>query len=134
MGAFPKRFCRISENEGVVVTPDAIAEDMRSCLPVIASPISPCEPVPAWLARAARIADIPAARARAFWYRKVERPAADEYLKVMAAAEFARRRLARMEAAYEEDRRRIVRDWPGLARLLPPSLAEVAASPPPAKG
>ena len=105
------------------MTPEAIAEDMRSCLPEIAAPIQPCEPVPAWLARAARIAGIPAARARAYWHRKVERPAADEYVRVMAAAEAARRKQQIMEAAYEADRERLARDYPALARFLPPSLA-----------
>jgi hypothetical protein len=118
----PKSLCPKTESRDAV-TPDAIAEDMRSCLPVIASPIQPCEPVPAWLARAARIAGIPAARARAYWHRKVESPRADEYVRVMAAAEFARRKQQVMEAAYEADRERFARAWPALARLLPPSLA-----------
>lgn len=108
------------------MTPQAIAEDMRGCLPIIAAPISPCEPVASWLARAARHAGITAARARAYWHRKVESPRADEYIAVMAAAEAAKRKTEFMERAYDAERNRLARDFPALARFLPPSLAETS--------
>jgi hypothetical protein len=119
----PKSLCLISENQEAAVTPSAIAEDMRGCLPIIAHPISPCEPVPSWLARAARIAGIPARRARAYWHRKVERPAADEYIAILAAADAARRKQEIMEAAYEASREQLAAHHPRIARLLLPVLA-----------
>jgi hypothetical protein len=104
------------------MSPATIAEDLRNCLPVIAAPIAPCEPVPAWLARAARAAGISLTRAKRYWHRRVDRPAADEYLAITAAAEAARRKQQIMETAYEAERQRLAQDFPALARFLPPSL------------
>ncbi|MGO4125699.1 hypothetical protein AB4Z01_14955 [Inquilinus sp. YAF38] len=110
------------------MTADAFAEEVRSCLPVIAAPIRANEPVPSWLSRAARTAGISVARARAYWYRQVERPRVDEYFAIISAADLSQRRLEDMESAYEADRERFARDFPRLARLLPPSLRAPAPS------
>jgi hypothetical protein len=107
------------------MSPAAIAEDLRDCLPVIAAPIAPCEPVPAWLARAARAAGIPFARAKRYWHRRVDRPAAHEYLAIKAAADAALRKQQFMEAAYEAECRRLADLSPALARCLP-SMAPAA--------
>lgn len=111
-----------TERRETTMSPAAIAEDLRTCLSVIAAPIAPCEPVPAWLARAARTAGIPFARAKRYWHRRVDRPAAHEYLAIKAAADAAMRKHQIMEAAYEAERQRLAQDFPALARFLPPSL------------
>ena len=110
------------------MTADAFAEEVRSCLPVIAAPIRANEPVPSWLSRAARVAGISVARARAYWYRQVERPRVDEYFAIISAADLSQRRLDDMESAYEADRERFARDFPRLARFLPPSIREPSAN------
>ena len=121
-----------SERRETTMSPAAIAEDLRMCLPVIAAPIAPCEPVPAWLARAARTAGIPFARAKRYWHRRVDRPAAHEYIAIKAAAEAAIRKQQFMEQAYEAERRRLADLSPALARLLPdfsPAAPDAPAAP-----
>lgn len=122
MSQVRKSFSPKSENRETTMSPATIAEDLRTCLPVIAAPIAPCEPVPAWLARAAKAAGIPFARAKRYWHRRVDRPTADEYLAIKAAADAALRKQQIMEAAYEAERQRLSQDFPALARFLPPSL------------
>lgn len=109
------------------MTADAFAEEVRTCLPIIAAPIKANEPVPSWLARAARIAGITATRARAYWYRQVERPRVDEYFAIISAADLSQRKLDAMESAYEADRERFARAFPRVARFLPPSLRTAEA-------
>lgn len=104
------------------MTPDAIAEEMRSWLPLIASPIRPLEPVPFWLARVARITRLPKARITRYWHRRVERPAAHEYLALKQAYEAEMRKYRVMETAYEAERQRLIEAAPALAHLFPASF------------
>ncbi len=119
------------------VTPEACVETVRSANPLPAEPIRPGENLAVWMERAARRCGVEAGRLKAYWHRKVARPAAHEYIAILAAANDELRRRAAIEsleteiaartASLRADHVGLVSDHPVLARLVPRPAAQAEA-------
>lgn len=132
----PNDPCPIFERSAPV-TPEACVETVRSAIPLLAEPIRPGENLAVWLDRASRRCGVEAGRLKAYWHRKVCRPAAHEYIAILNAANDELRRRAAIESLETEiaartetlraDHERLAEGHPVLARLVPRPPAAKAA-------
>lgn len=119
------------------MTPEACAEIVRDAIPALAEPIRPGENVATWIERAARRCGVNAGRLKAYWHRRVTRPAAHEYFAIVGAAQAAEARRRAIETLETEievraallraDHERLASGHPLLARLVPTAPAEAEA-------